>query len=40
MFEETLYIELFCQTAYQNGSSSTDRVVYGAETKKTASLVK
>jgi hypothetical protein len=24
-------VELFCQTIYQNGSSSTDRAVHGAE---------
>jgi hypothetical protein len=36
MFEETLYVKLFCQTTYQNGSSSTDKVIYGAETKKNS----
>jgi hypothetical protein len=32
--------ELFYQTVYQNGSSSTDKAVHGAKAQKTASLVK
>jgi hypothetical protein len=28
------HLELFCQTGYQNGSSSTRRAVYGAEAQK------
>jgi hypothetical protein len=28
------HFKLFCQTIYQNGSCSTDRVVYGAEAPK------
>jgi hypothetical protein len=31
IFYGTPYVELFCQMIYQNGSSSTDRVVHGAE---------
>jgi hypothetical protein len=35
-----VYVELFCQTIYQNGSNFTDRAIYGAEAQKTASLAK
>jgi hypothetical protein len=28
------YVELFCETIYQHGSSSTDRAVHGAEALK------
>jgi len=40
LWEHILRNELFCQTIYQNGSSSTNKVVHGVEAQKTASLVK
>jgi hypothetical protein len=36
LWEHILRKELFCQTVYQNGSSSTDRAVYGAKTPKNS----
>ena len=43
LWEHILRKELFCQTVYQNDSSSTDRVIHGAEApkgQKIASLIK